>query len=220
MMTRKQKASAVLRRLKKTYKKTGPFLQWSTPLELLVATALSAQCSDERVNIVTKKLFKTYKTAQAYRDADLKALEKAVYSTGFYRNKAKNLKKMGAVLCEQFDGNVPQDFDDLQKIPGVAKKTAAIVLAKAFGKSVSIAVDTHVFRIAKRLGLTSATTVEGVRRDLNALVDKKEYMAFNEYLITHGRAVCVARRPRCAECVLLDLCPAGKNNIKHYEKTS
>lgn len=213
-MTKKEKTREILRRLKKKYKKTGPFLDWTNPLELIVATSLSAQCTDVRVNMVTKKLFKKYKTAQDYAHAPIRTLEKEVYSTGFYHNKAKNLKGLGKMLVSDFEGEVPADFEALQKLPGVAKKTAAIIMSKAFGIEVSVAVDTHVYRIARLLVLTKATSIEGVRRDLNKIIDQKDYLRFNEFLITHGRAICVARRPRCQECVLLNMCPSGQVIVK------
>jgi len=147
-MTKKQKMQEIIARLTQEYPVTGPFLEYSNPLELVVATALSAQCTDERVNMVTKELFQKYKTPQDYADADLSELEKDVYSTGFYRNKAKNLKNLGRKLIDDFDGRVPEDFVALQTLPGVAKKTAAIVMSKAFGVNESIAVDTHVLRMA------------------------------------------------------------------------
>lgn len=210
-----KKMNEVLERLKKEYPVTGPFLDWSTPLELVVATALSAQCTDERVNMVTKDLFKKYKTAQDYAQADISALEQEVYSTGFYRNKAKNLKKMGEVLVRDYDGEVPRDFKELQKLPGVAKKTAAIIMSKVFDQHESVAVDTHVHRIAPLLGFAPlGASIEQVRKSLNGIVPTEDYLNINELMITHGRAVCIARRPQCAKCILIDLCPQGQNNIK------
>lgn len=214
VVRRARLARTVIRRLKKEYPVTGPFLDWTTPLELVVATALSAQCTDERVNKVTKELFKKYKSAEDYAEAHLAELERDVYSTGFYRNKARNLQKMGEVLMRDFGGEVPDNFADLQKLPGVAKKTAAIIMSKVWGVHESVAVDTHVHRIAPFLGLTEQKSIEGIRRDLNVIVPPKDYLAINELMITHGRAVCVARRPQCVDCILLDLCPQGQENIK------
>ncbi len=212
-MRKENEVLEIIARLKKEYPVTGPFLDWSNPLELIVATSLSAQCTDERVNTVTKSLFKKYKTAHDYASARIVDLEKDVYSTGFYRNKAKNLKGLGQRLLDDYGGEVPQDFTSLQTLPGVAKKTAAIVMSKAFGVHESVAVDTHVFRIAKLLGLTTSQSIESVRRDLNAIVPRKHYLYFNELLITHGRKVCIARRPQCSSCILLSLCPTGKENV-------
>lgn len=206
--TRKMNAKEALRRLRKAYKVTGPFVEWSNPLELVVGTALSAQCTDERVNMVTRELFRKYKTAHDYADADQSTLEKEIYSTGFFRNKAKNLRGMGRVLVERFGGEVPDTLEDLLALPGISNKTAYIVLAKAFGKMEGLAVDTHVFRLAPRLGWSNAKTPEKMSRELGELFPKKDYLDVNEYLITHGRAVCVPHNPKCGECVLADICPS------------
>jgi len=207
---KKQRAREALKRLRKAYPVTGPFVEWSNPLELVVGTALSAQCTDERVNMVTRELFKKYKTARDYAEADQNALEKEIYSTGFYRNKAKNLRGMGRVLVEEFGGEVPETLEGLLKLPGISNKTAYIVLAKAFGKMEGLAVDTHVFRLAPRLGWSSAKTPEKMSRELAELFPREDYLDVNEYLITHGRAVCSPRKPRCGECVLSDICPSAE----------
>jgi len=208
---KKKLAREVLRRLRKAYPEMGPFVAWSSPLELVVGTALSAQCTDERVNMVTRELFKKYRTARDYAEADQSVLEKEIYSTGFYRNKAKNLRGMGRVLVEEFGGEVPDTLEGLLKLPGVSNKTAYIVLAKAFGRMEGIPVDTHVFRLAPRLGWSKANTPEKMSRELGELFLKKDYLAVNECLITHGRAVCSPRNPKCGKCVLADICPsAGK----------
>jgi endonuclease III len=206
---KKKNAKEALRRLKKAYKVTGPFVEWSNPLELVVGTALSAQCTDVRVNAVTKELFKKYKTARDYADADQGVLEKEIYSTGFYRNKAKNLRGMGKVLVETFGGEVPDALEGLLSLPGISNKTAYIVLAKAFGKMKGLAVDTHVFRLAPRLGWSNAKTAEKMSRELGELFPKNDYLSVNEYLITHGRAVCSPRNPKCGECVLANICPTS-----------
>ncbi len=209
-MTRKERVNLILSRLVKKYPKPGPFVEWSTPLELVVGTVLSAQCTDERVNRVTKSLFAKYKTARDYADAKSGELERDIYQTGFYKSKAKYLRGIGSILVEKFDGKVPDDFDALLSFPGVARKTAHIVMAKAFGKYTGVAVDTHVLRLAPRLGLTKHSEQEKVAKDLEKLFPKEEYLRVNEYLITHGRAICSPRKPKCGECVLLDLCPTGK----------
>lgn len=209
-MNVKDRAREVLKRLKKAYPKPGPFVSWSTPLELVVGTVLSAQCTDERVNRVTEKLFKKYKTAKEYANANLTELERDIYQTGFYKSKAKYLKGIGVFLIENFDGAVPHDFESLLKLPGVARKTAHIVMAKAFKRFTGVAVDTHVLRMAPRLGLTKQTEQEKIAKDLEKLFPKTEYLHVNEYLITHGRAVCVPRKPKCGECVLSDICPFGQ----------
>lgn len=207
---KKIRAREVLKRLKKTYPVVGPFVEWSNPLELVVGTMLSAQCTDERVNKTTKVLFKKYTTAKDYAIANLSTLEKEIYSCGFYKNKAKHLQGIGKILSEKFDGVVPERLDDLLLLPGVLHKTAYIVLAKAFGIFAGIAVDTHVFRLAGRLGWSSAKTPEKMSPDLMKLFPAKEYLRINEYLITHGRAICSPRSPKCGECILRDLCPSAK----------
>ena len=210
------RAKAIIDRLRKRYPVPGPFVEWSTPLELVVGTVLSAQCTDERVNMVTKALFGKYRTAADYANAKLAVLEKEVYSTGFYKNKARHLKGLGEILVENFGGQVPDTLDDLLLLPGVSNKTAYIVLAKAFGKNVGVAVDTHVFRLAPRLGLSDAKTAEKMSQDLGKLFPPEEYLLVNELFITHGRAVCVPRKPKCGECVLADICPTGKEIMLVY----
>lgn len=208
---KKNRAREVLKRLKKTYPVVGPFVEWSNPLELVVGTMLSAQCTDERVNKTTKVLFKKYTTANDYATAKLSTLEKEIFSCGFYKNKSKHLKGIGKILSEQFGGVVPDTLESLLLLPGVSHKTAYIVLAKAFGKNVGLPVDTHVFRLAGRLGWSGAKTPEKMSVDLMNLFPPKEYLRINEYLITHGRAICAPRNPKCSECILADLCPsAGK----------
>jgi endonuclease-3 len=206
-MNQKARAREILERLKKAYPQPGPFVAWSNPLELVVGTVLSAQCTDERVNRVTEKLFKKYTTAKEYATADLAELERDIYQTGFYKSKAKYLKGIGKLLVEKFDGEVPNDFEALLTFPGVARKTAHIVMAKAFGKYTGIAVDTHVLRLSPRLGLTKEKEQEKIARDLEKLFPLEEYLHVNEYFITHGRAVCVPQKPKCGECRLRDVCP-------------
>jgi len=202
----KEKPEISLKHLKKYYGMTGPFANWSNPLELVVATLLSAQCTDARVNSVTLELFRQYKTAKDYAEADMRNLEKLVYSTGYYKSKAKHLKGMGKVLAEEYKGVVPEAFEDLVRLPGISKKSACIVGAKAFGKYYGVAVDTHVFRVAPRLGWTKAKTRDAMAKDLEKIFPKKEYLNVNEYLIMLGRDVCIPRRPRCDECVLQKTC--------------
>lgn len=213
-MTRTERVQIILKRLKKEYLVPGPFVAWSTPLELLVGTILSAQCTDERVNKVTKKLFKKYKTANDYAQARLTTLEKEIYSTGFYRAKAKNLKATGKILVENFDGQVPDTLEELLTLKGASHKTSYIVLAKAFSKFDGVPVDTHVKRLAPRLGLTrEKENTDKISYDLGRILPPKEFLHVNEYLITHGRSVCV-RIPQCEVCVLSDICPTGKKNLR------
>jgi len=204
-MAKEEKVKKILQLLKKEYKSVGPFIQWRNSLELLVGIILSAQCTDERVNKVTKDLFEKYETAQDYADADIRVLEKEVYSTGFYKSKAKALKETGKILVEEFDGSVPDNLNDLLKLRGVSHKTAYLVLAKAYHKYEGLAVDTHVFRLSKRFGLSNAKSPAIMSRELSKIIEPKNYLQWNEYCITHGRKICV-RKPKCDECVLNKIC--------------
>lgn len=208
-MTQRDRAREILKCLKKAYPKRGPFVEWSTPLQLLVGTVLSAQCTDSRVNQVTKTLFTKYRTASDYANADSLKLEKEIYPTGFYRNKAKHLRGLGKILVEKFGGEVPETLEGLLSLPGVSNKTAYIVLAKAFDEHAGVAVDTHVFRVAPRLGLSIAKTADRMSEDLGKLFSPKDYLLVNELFITHGRALCVPRKPRCEECPLANICPSA-----------
>lgn len=204
-MDKKQRSREILKKLKKEYRETGPFIEWSNPLELLVGTILSAQCTDERVNMVTKDLFAKYKTAADYAKADISTLEKEIYSTGFYKNKAKALKESGQIMVDDFDGEVPDELEKLLTLRGVSVKTAYLVLSKVYGKNVGLAVDTHVFRLSKRMGFSDAKTPEKMSKELSEIIDPKNYLLWNEYLITHGRAIC-GRKPKCDQCMVKDLC--------------
>lgn len=199
----------VIARLKQRYPEAGCSLEHVDPLELLVATILSAQCTDARVNQVTKTLFRTYRTANDYATADPAVFENEIRSTGFFRNKTKSVLGMAAALVERFDGRVPDTMEDLLTLPGVGRKTANVVLGNAFGKDEGVVVDTHVARIGALLGLTRQTDPEKIERDLVALVPRTEWTLFPHLLIHHGRAVCVARRPKCGECPVADLCPSA-----------
>ena len=213
-MTKREQYKQVLRRLKKHYKKTPEaFVSWKNPLELVVGTVLSAQCTDKRVNIVTKELFKKYKTAEDYAKADMAALKREIYSTGFYNSKAKYLQGIGERLLEAYDGKVPKGFDDLLTLPGVSRKTANLIMAKTFKIYTGVAIDTHVRRIAPRLGWTKEKkNVVKIERDLNKLMDPKDYLHANEYLIMLGRDLC-ASKPKCELCPLRDICLTGKKNV-------
>ncbi len=209
-MQKKERAREILKRLKRIYPVRGPFVVWSNPVELLIGTVLSAQCTDRRVNMVTKTLFKKYKTAKDYADAKISDLQKIIYSTGFYKTKAKYLKGIGQALVERYNGEVPNRFEELLTLPGVARKTANLVMAKAFGMPTGIAVDTHVLRVAPRLGLTKAKNTNAIARDLEGLYAPKDYLAVNEYMIMHGRAICAPRKPKCPSCVLKNICPSAR----------
>jgi endonuclease-3 len=197
--------------LKKEYPNPQPALHFKTPLELLVATILSAQSTDVQVNKVTRELFKKYRSVFDYADADISELEKDIYSTGFYRNKAKHLQQSARIIIEEFDGEVPSTMEDLLKLPGVARKTANIVLARGFGVKAGIAVDTHVKRLATRLGFTENKDPVKIEKDLMELVDQSEWDDFSLTLILHGRNICFARKPACGECVVRHLCPSSIN---------
>jgi len=175
----------------------------------LVATILSAQCTDERVNIVTKTLFEKYKTAENYSNANAKELEEDIKSTGFYRNKAKNIKKCCQMLVEKFDSQVPRTMEEMLELPGVARKTANIVLSNAFGVIEGIAVDTHVRRLAKRLGLTEHEDPNKIEESLMEIVPKDYWMKITDLLIFHGRRVCIAKKPKCGICILNKICPSA-----------
>jgi len=184
-------------------------LNYTTPLELLIATILSAQCTDKRVNIVTKSLFKKYQKPEDYAKADLKELEEDIKPTGFYRNKAKNIKKCCQILVEKFGSQVPKTMEEMLELPGVARKTANIVLANAYGIVEGIAVDTHVRRLSKRLGLTKEEDANKIERDLMKIVPKDKWMRFTDLLIFHGRRICIAKKPKCDTCVINKLCPSA-----------
>ncbi len=199
----------IIELLENEYPDAKTALNYTNPLEILMATILSAQCTDKRVNIVTKTLFKKYKTATDYANADLAELEEDIRSTGFYRNKAKNIKNTGRMLVEKYDSQVPRTMEELIELPGVARKTANIVLSNAYGVIVGIAVDTHVRRLSERLGLTENTNPDKIEADLMLIVPKAYWKRINNLLIFHGRNVCIARKPKCSPCVLNKLCPSA-----------
>jgi len=195
--------------LKKQYPKAECALKHKNPLELLIATILSAQCTDVRVNIVTEKLFKKYKRAKDYANTNLKDFEKDIYSTGFYKNKAKNIIGACSIIDKKYNGKVPKDFNKLLELPGVARKTANCVMGNAFNVTSGVVVDTHVSRITQRLGLTKNTDPNKIEKDLMKVLPKNEWIMFSHRLIWHGRKVCDARRPKCEICNLNKLCPSA-----------
>ncbi len=205
----KERAARIIQLLEKEHPDAKIALHSSNPLELLIATMLSAQTTDERVNIVTKALFKKYTEAEDYVKVDLKELEQDIRSTGFYHNKAKNLQNTCRLIVEKFHGKVPQTMEELVELPGVARKTANIVLYNAFGITEGIAVDTHVLRLSQRLGLTENKDQDKIERDLMGLVPKEQWMHLTDLLIFHGRRVCTAKKPNCAGCVLNKICPCA-----------
>jgi endonuclease-3 len=204
-----RRVSGILRRLARAYPDARCALRHSNALELLVATILSAQCTDVRVNQVTESLFRKYRTAKDYAEADPAELEQAVRSTGFFRNKAKNIRGAARLLVERFGGRVPDTMEELLELPGVARKTANVVLGTWFGKSTGVVVDTHVHRIARRLRLTRHDDPGKIERDLMKLLPQKEWIDFSHRMIWHGRKTCDARRPKCGECVLVPCCPSA-----------
>lgn len=195
-------------RLKRLYPEAPCTLNYETPVQLLVATVLSAQCTDERVNLVTPELFRRFPDAAALASADLAEIEELVRSTGFYRNKAKNIQAACRMIMTEFGGEVPQRMEELLKLPGVARKTANVVLAHAFGINAGVTVDTHVKRLSQRLGLTKETDPIRIERDLSKLLPQPDWENWSIRLIYHGRAVCNARNPACDGCILADLCPS------------
>jgi endonuclease-3 len=205
----KQRTKKIIARLRKAYPDAHCSLNYSNPLELLVATILSAQCTDERVNIVTAGLFRKYRKAEDFINVEQTELEQNIRSTGFYRNKAKAIQGACRIIVEQHGGRVPSTLDELIELPGVARKTANVVLGNAFGISSGVVVDTHVGRLSQRLGLTANEQPEKIERDLIELVPQKDWVDFAHLMIYHGRAVCKARKPECASCTLEDLCPSS-----------
>ncbi len=208
-LDKKTRALKIIELLEKEYPDAKTALKYRNPLELLVATILSAQCTDKRVNAVTKSLFKKYKTAENYANADLAGLEQDIRSTGFYRNKAKNIKKTCKLLVEKFNSQVPKTMDELLTLSGVARKTANIVLSNAYGVTEGVAVDTHVRRLSMRLGLTENKNPDKIERDLMEIVPKAQWKRITDLLIFHGRNVCMARKPKCSLCVLNKICPTA-----------
>jgi endonuclease-3 len=205
----KQRTQKIIARLKKEYPDAECSLKHTNALELLVATILSAQCTDERVNIVTSDLFGKYRTSDDYIKVPQTELEQDIRSTGFYRNKAKAIQGACKIISEQHDGRVPDKLEELLALPGVARKTANVVLGNAFGITSGVVVDTHVGRLSQRLGLTKNNQPEKIERDLMELVPKKEWIDFSHLLIYHGRKVCKARKPLCDECNIETHCPSS-----------
>jgi endonuclease-3 len=206
-VTKKERAQKICDALQRTYPDAHCELNFSNPLELLVATILSAQCTDKRVNIVTAELFKKYRSAKDFADVPLKEIEAAVKTTGFFRNKAKNIQNCCRALVEKFGGEVPRTMDELHALAGVGRKTANVVLGNAFGINVGVVVDTHVTRLTNRLGLTKKNDAVKIERELMKLVPQKDWTLFSHWLIWHGRRRCAARKPDCENCEIKNLCP-------------
>ncbi len=195
--------------LKREYPDSKCSLLYDTPFQLLLSTILSAQCTDERVNKVTKKVFEKYPDANSISNLSLSKICQLIYSTGFYNNKAKNIKKMSQEVCEKYNGEIPDDIDLLVKLPGVGRKTANVVLGNVFNQP-SLVVDTHVTRISNLLKFVKTQNAVSIEKELCKIVDKENWSIFAHLLIDHGRKICVANRPKCSECALSDLCPSSK----------
>lgn len=208
-MDKQQQANRVLDSLKREYTDAHCALNYTNPLELLIATILSAQCTDERVNIVTASLFRKYRNAEDFLAASQEELEQDLASINFYRNKTKSIRGACEMILQEYEGCVPQEMDKLIALPGVARKTANVVLGNAFGIASGVVVDTHVARVSQRLGLTEETLPEKIEKDLMELIPVEDWVLFPHLLISHGRAVCQARKPKCAECVLERICPSS-----------
>jgi len=208
-MKREERATAIVKALSRVYPTAHCELDFADPLQLLISTILSAQCTDKRVNMVTPALFKTYKTAKAFADVSHEDLEKAIQSTGFYRNKAKAIRAACADIVTKHGGKVPQTMEELTALHGVGRKTANVVLGNAFGKNEGVVVDTHVSRLSQRLGITKQTTPEKIELDLMKLIPRDHWTDFSHWLIWHGRRRCYARKPDCAGCEIQSLCPSA-----------
>ncbi len=210
----------ILRGLDNAYPHARIALNYSSPLELLVATILSAQCTDERVNIVTRELFRKYASAEAYANARREELENDIRSTGFYRNKAKSIQGACRLILEKFGGRVPGSMEELLELPGVARKTANVVLGAAYGKAEGIVVDTHVHRVSRRLELTREDDPEKIERDLMKLIPPNRWIAFSHQMILHGRQTCKARNPSCPTCCVENICHSKDKRLAFKSVTS
>ena len=214
MKKKQERAGDIVARLKRMYPKAKCSLDFTNAFELLIATMLSAQSTDARVNIVTKSLFRKYPGPAAFAAASQVEMERDVKQTGFFRNKAKAVIGASKAIMEKHGGDVPRTMDELTALPGVGRKTANVVLSNAFKAAVGIVVDTHVSRVSGRLGLTSNSDPEKIEHDLMKLIPQKEWTSFSHRLIDHGRAICIARKPKCRECLLNELCPSAEEPLE------
>jgi len=219
ILDRRRRIADILPILRQTYPDARCSLDYTSPLELLIATILSAQCTDERVNIVTRELFRKYHSAADYARVPQARLEKDIQSTGFFRNKAKSIRAMAKALVEKHGGKVPDTMEELTALAGVGRKTANVVLGNAFGRNVGVVVDTHVTRVSNRLGLTRhKSDAIKIEEDLMQIVPQEDWTLFSHLLIHHGRRICQARKPKCDICPVLPYCPAGQKNMKTVAK--
>jgi len=205
----KQRVAKIIEELEKLYPDAKTALNYSNPLEMLVSTMLSAQTTDKNVNIVTASLFKKYRTPEDYAKVDIKELEQDIRSTGFYHNKARNLQKAAQLLVQKYHSQIPKTMEELMELPGVARKTANIVLYNSYGTIAGIAVDTHVHRLSQRLWLTENDDAAKIEQDLMKITPKEKWMKLTDLLIFHGRQVCFAKKPKCEVCVLNKICPCA-----------
>lgn len=205
----KSRLQKIIPLLKKQYPSAGCSLDFKTPHQLLVATILSAQCTDDRVNAITPILFHKYRTVADFANSKISELENDIHSTGFFHNKAKAIRESSKMLMEQYDSQLPDSMEELIKLPGVGRKTASVVMGTAFGKTEGIVVDTHVMRLSKRLGLTKKEDSLRTENDLISIIPQKEWIIFSHLMIFHGRAVCRARKPDCKNCVIAGYCPSA-----------
>jgi endonuclease-3 len=217
MKNAKERIGEIITILRKAYPRSRTALHFETPFQIMVATILAAQCTDEKVNQITPALFQKYRTPADFASADQGELEKEVRPTGFFRNKARSIIGASKKIVEDFGGEVPDNMEDLVTLPGVARKTANIVLSSGFKKAEGIAVDTHVRRLSERLGLSKQKDPEKIERDLMALVPRKDWLDFNYMLVNHGRKICQARKPLCPQCELKHLCPSAHDFYSRLE---
>ncbi|HWY52450.1 MAG TPA: endonuclease III [Chthoniobacterales bacterium] len=213
-MTARERVKRLIAVWPKVYPNAHTELNFKNPLELLIATILSAQCTDKRVNMVTPALFKKYRSAKDYASAPQAELENAIKSTGFFRNKTKSIRAATSTIASKFNGKVPDSMEELRELPGVGRKTANVVLGNAFGINEGIVVDTHVIRLSQRLGLTKHKDPEKIEQDLMKLVPREYWAVWSHWLIWHGRRRCFARKPDCANCEVFRFCPSGKVFLK------
>ncbi len=207
----KSQAKKIITRLRKRFPNPKVELNFDTPLELLVATILSAQCTDTRVNVVTKNLFRKYRTASDYASASTAEFEEEIRPTGFFRSKAKSIINCCKSIIEEHGGRIPDRMEELVQLPGIGRKTANVILGQAFNTASGIVVDTHVQRVSKRLGLTKHSDPEKIEQELLTLVPRKDWIDFGTMMVLHGRYVCVARKPKCPECVVVGICPSAEH---------
>jgi endonuclease-3 len=219
LAVRRKRVEAILPVLRKTYPAAKCSLDHRTPLQLLVATILSAQCTDDRVNIVTRDLFRKFKSAEDYAHATEEQLGQEIRSTGFFRNKSKSIRAMAASLVERHHGQVPKTMDELTALAGVGRKTANVVLGNAFGQNIGIVVDTHVSRLSQRLELTNHSDPQKIELDLMEIVPQEQWTLWSHLLIFHGRQICIARQPRCEQCPILTDCPTGPKILAQRQMT-